>query len=227
MKKILISVIVVIIVIVVGVVWYRSMNSSPVMTAPNTTVTDANGNSTVASTATVKVNDKLSSYQNAELGFSIKYPTAWEKYETDNGVTFVMPIDSTQVSSVGKLQTDIGVASGKCAFPPVTTVKDRGTITVGSNTLNMISISNTTQGRGYFNRMYSLQKGEVCYVFTFSSVTLDPESKKLTGSNIVQAQNNNKAIINTADTSFIDMVKSFTFVASATGIDESKAPVKK
>jgi hypothetical protein len=138
-----------------------------------------------------------------------------------------MPIDKTQVSTIAKIQADINVLSSKCAFPPVTTVKDRGTITIGKSTVNMISMSNTVQGRSYFNRMYSLQHDNICYMFTFSSIALSPESKGLTGSNITQAQNNNKAITNTADTDFTNMVKSFAIVQGPAGQDEAKvAPIR-
>ena len=113
----------IIIIVFVGVLWYKSTPSST-STTPATTGTSAetNPSTPIASTATVKVSDGLSSYQNTELGFSLKYPTAWEKDETDAGPTFVMPIDTTQVSTVAKLQADIGIVSGKCAFPPVTTI---------------------------------------------------------------------------------------------------------
>ncbi len=223
MKKTTLSIgALIIIVIVIVFIWYKSSSTTTVV-AP-IPVDTSSPTAFVPVTATTKVSDKLSVYQNAELGFSVKYPTAWEKDDTDTGVTFIMPIDNNQVSTVAKLQIDLGVGAGKCAFPPVITVKDRGTLTVGSNTLNTISISNTNQGRGYFDRMYSLQKGSVCYIFRLSTITLAPESKNLTGSNIIQAQNNNKAIINTADVAFTDLVKSFTFVASATGVDESTVP---
>jgi len=43
----------------------------------------------------------------------------------------------------------------------------------------------------------------------------------LTGSNLTQAQNNNKAMVKTADADFMAMVKSFSFVAAAQGKDES------
>ena len=228
MKKTSIGTVGLLVVIVfIAVIWYKSSpsSSSPVTISPTDVVTSAD--TTVPSTATVKVSDKLSSYENAELGFSVKYPTSWEKDETDTGATFIMPIDKTQVSTLAKLQAEIGIASGKCSFPPVTTVKDRSTITVGSNTFNMISIMSTVQGRGYLNRMYSLQKGSICYVFTFSSITLDPVSKGLTGSNVTQAQNNNKAIVATADAAFTDMVKSFAFVSTPAGQDESTVPAVK
>ena len=177
---------------------------------------------------TTKVSNKLTEYKNDELGFSVKYPTTWEKAETTTGLSLIMPIDQSQVSTVVKLQSDIVAVPGKCAFPPVTTVKDRSTLVVGDQTLNMISMSNSVQGRNYFNRMYSLQKGDVCYMFTFSSISQSLTSKNLTGSDATQATNNNKAIVNNADADFTTMVKSFTFVQGPAGVDETKAsPVKK
>lgn len=177
---------------------------------------------------TTKVSAKISRYENAELGFSVQYPLAWEANNSDVGVDFIAPIDKNQVMTVAKLQSTVRVTTGKCAFPPVATIKDRGTITVGKFSLNTISMSNTVQGRNYFDRMYSLQNENVCYMFHFSSITLSPESKGLTGSNITQAKNNNQAIINTADTDFTNMVKSFVFVQGPAGQDETKvAPVKK
>ena len=134
-----------------------------------------------------------------------------------------MPIDQTQVSTVAKLEVDISTVAGKCAFPPVTTIKDRGTLVVGKSTLDMISMDNSVQGRGYFNRMYSLQSGDVCYIFAFSSITQSLTSKGLTGSNQTQATNNNKAIVNAADADFTNMVKSFAFVQGPAGVDETKA----
>jgi len=226
MKKGIIAIIAIII-IVIAIIW---IGRSPSDTTD--TNTNNNASSTSANTSTpsapvsqiVKVSSQISEYKNAELGFSVKYPTAWEKGEADAGVSFIMPIDKSQVSTLARLQADINVTSGKCAFPPVTTIKDRSTLKVGTQTLNMISMSNTVQGRGYFNRMYSLQKDSICYMFTFSSITLDPASKGLTGSNITQAQNNNKAIVNSSDIAFTDMVKSFTFVVGPQGVDETKAP---
>lgn len=225
MKKGLIA-IVVIVLVIIGIVWIgRSPAQAPGSNITNNTPTSSSTPTVSAPVSeTTKVSSQLSEYQNAELGFSVKYPTAWEKGEADMGVSFIMPIDKAQVSTVKKLQADINVNSGKCAFPPVTTIKDRGTLKVGTLTLNTISMSNTVQGRGYFNRMYSLQKDNICYMFTFSSITLDPASQGLKGSNITQAQNNNKAIVNSSDTAFTDMVKSFAFVVGPKGIDETKAP---
>lgn len=228
MKKTTISVIVIVILVIIGIIWFGR--------APSGTDNGGNSTSTLSKTnppaipvsETTKVSNKLSQFQNSELGFSVNYPSAWEADYTDTGVVFIMPIDQSQVSTVAKLEADVIVTAGKCAFPPVTTIKDRGTLAVGSNTLSMIAMSNTVQGRNYFNRMYSLQKGSICYLFTFASITQSPESKKLTGSNVTQAQNNNKAIINTADADFTNMVKSFAFVTGPQGVDETKAaPAKK
>ena len=222
MKK-AISALIVIALIIVAIVWLggRSPSTSP-STDTSTTGTPTTPSAPVSETT--KVSSQTSEYQNAELGFSVKYPTVWEKSDSDLGVSFVMPIDKNQVSTVAKLQADINVMSSKCSFPPVTTIKDRGTLKVGTLTLNTISMANTVQGRGYFNRMYSLQKDSICYIFTFSSITLDPASKGLKGSNITQAQNNNKAIVASGDTAFTEMVKTFAFVVGPQGVDETKAP---
>lgn len=214
---------VVIVVVIIGVIWYMSSSSS----TPATPDTSTGTSDSAVVSQTSKVTSKTSKYQNAELGFAVDYPSDWEVGATDTGVSFIMPIDSTQVSSMNKLQSDITVSSGKCAFPPVATIKDRGTITVAGKTLNMISMSNTVQGRSYFNRMYSLQNDSVCYFFSFASVALSPDAKGLTGSNVAQAQNNNKAITTSADTAFTDMVKSFVFVTGPQGVDETKAPINK
>ena len=228
MKKFLIS-LVVIVIVIVGIVFLGKKS--------NTLPTDLNTNvssSTVATTPdvpaieTTKVSGKTSKFQNAELGFAVNYPTTWEAQNTDTGVTFVMPIDKSQVSTISKLQSDISVSSGKCAFPPITTIKDRGTITVGSNTLNMITMSNSVQGRAYWDRMYSLDQGGLCYLFHFASIALSPASKNLTGSNLTQAQNNNKAIVASSDADFTSMVKTFTFVQGPAGQDETTvSPTKK
>jgi hypothetical protein len=227
MKKGISALIVIIIVILAIILLKGSSTPGTTPTTEQTPVVSPNEPSSSAPVSeTTKVSSQLSEYSNAELGFSVKYPAAWEKAAGDAGVSFVMPIDKNQVSTVAKLQADINVIS-KCAFPPVTTVKDRSTLKVGSLSFPAISMSNTVQGRTYFTRMYSLQQEGICYMFAFSSITLDPTSKGLTGSNVTQAQNNNKAIVAAADTAFTDMVKSFALVTPAQGIDETKAPVKK
>jgi hypothetical protein len=218
MKKIL--GIIVVVLVIGGLVWYgkgQGGNSDTGTSTPTVWVPE---------TETVKVSDKLSEFTNAELGFSVKYPSAWEEGKADSGVIFVVPLDKNQVSTVAKLQVDINVQAAKCAFPPVTTVKDRSTVTVKEKTFNMISMSNTVQGRTYFNRMYSLQKDSICYMFAFSSITQSPASKNITGSAVVQAENNNKAIVNSADAAFTEMVKSFSFVTGPQGVDETKAAPK-
>ncbi len=176
---------------------------------------------------TKKVSSSLSQYQNSELGFSLKYPNNWEKEEGNAGVNFVLSIDKTQTSTVASVNISVQVMPSNCAFPPVTTIKDKSTLKVGENNFNMISMSNTVKGLNYFNRMYSLQKDKICYMFSFASITYDPSTKGLTGSNITVAQNNNKAIVTDADSAFTEMVKSFTFIVGPQGEDETKASPKR
>jgi hypothetical protein len=197
MKKGIVVIILVIIAIILIVIFGGSSDKGTATdTGTSATPPVASGATPSAPVSeTTKVSSQSSEYQNSELGFSVKYPTTWEKSETEAGVSFIMPIDKAQVSTVAKLQADIVVTSGKCAFPPVTTVKNRDTVKVGALNFSTITMSNTVQGRGYFNHMYSLQKDTICYMFAFSSITLDPASKGLTGSNITQAQNNNKAVV--------------------------------
>ena len=217
-------IVVVVIIVIVLIIWYAAgSGSNPNNIQPPSGAAAGNQTAPVAVSETTKVSGSSSLYQNAELGFSVKYPTSWEKDETNNGVQFIMPIDQSQVSTVAKLESDIAVSGGKCSFPPVTTVKDRGTLQVGDSTLDMISMSNTVQGRSYFNRMYSLQSGDTCYLFVFSYIALDPATKGLTGSNITQAQNNNKAVMTTADAAFTGMVKTFAFVTAPAGESETQA----
>ena len=225
-KSIIIVVIVIVLVILAILSFGGSSDKSPVTPNPLDEVT---GTSTapLPVSETVKVTGSLSKYQNAELGFAVQYPSAWQRGDTNSVVQFVIPIDASQVSTVNRLEATVAVTPGKCAFPPVTTVESRGTLAVGDSTLNMIVISNKVQGRSYYNRMYSLDKTGICYFFTFTYVALSPESKGLTGSNLTQAENNNKAIRATADTAFTTMVKSLTFVAPAAGEDETKANPKK
>jgi hypothetical protein len=231
MKKSTLSIVILLAVVIIGVWYLGFMKKVPTGTDSNTGTTTAMGSSTlpVSVMETTKISSKLSKYENAELGFSVNYPTTWEMTNTNTGASFVIPLDQNQVSTVAKLQADINVYSAKCAFPPVTTIKERGTVaTDGKLSANMISMSNTVQGRSYFNRMYSLQQGGICYMFSFSSIAFSPESRGLKGSNITQAQNNNKAIINTADSDFTSMFKSFALVQGPSGQDETKvAPVKR
>jgi len=227
MKKSVVWALIVLVIIIVGIVIFGGKDKSDKNTVVNNSTTNSNVTVSVPVIENTKVSSKTSKYENSELGFSINYPTAWEAGSSDNGVSFVIKIDPAQVSTVATLQVDVNVYVSKCAFPAVTTIKDRGTVKIGDLTANMISMSNSVQGRAYFNRMYSLQKDSVCYMFKFTSVSRSTESKGLTGSNIIQAQNNNKAIISAADAEFIEMVKSFVIVQSAIGQDESKVPVKK
>ena len=228
MKKSVIWILIVLVLIITGIVIFgKDSSDKNTVVDTNTTSTDTNITSPVPVTETMKVSSKTSKYENSELGFAVNYPTVWQAENNDNGVTFVVGLDKSQVSTVATLQADINVYVSKCAFPAVTTVKDRATVKIGDLNANMISMSNSVQGRAYFNRMYSIQKGNTCFMFKFTSIAQSPESKGLTGSNVIQAQNNNKAIITATDTEFIDMVKSFVILQSAIGQDETKVPVKK
>lgn len=222
MKKSL-SIIIVLVVLGLGV-WYFGGDKS------KTPVDDGSMSPTVSApvSETTKVSDKLSEYKNEELGFSVKYPSVWEKTVGDNMVNFVIPTSKSVTNTLGKLESKIVVTSGKCAFPPVTTVKERKTITSGNLSFNMISMSNSVQGINYFDRMYSLQNEGVCYVFSFSSITLNPTTKGIKGSEATQVTNNNKAIVEASDQAFTTMVKSFAYVVGATGQDETQVvPAKK
>ena len=228
-SKIITALLVVVAIVIIASI-SMSKGSNPGTTGtPATTGTDTTVATTtpVAVSETKKLSGSLSQYQNDELGFALKYPNDWEREEGNAGVIFLIPVDQSQTSTVSTLTASVQVFSGTCAFPPVTTIKDRSTVKVGTNSLNMISMSNTVQGRVYFNRMYCLQKDKTYYMFSFASVAANPTTKGLTGSNVTVAQNNNKAIVNTADAAFTDMVKSFSFVASAQGQDETQASPKK
>jgi hypothetical protein len=223
MKKIII--LVVLIAIAGAVIW--RFNSS------NTTSSTDNSNNKeeevkVPTSQTVKVSDKISEYKNDELGFSVKYPTMWERGEAANNVTFSVITDVTKdKNTIGNLQAKIDVISGKCTFPPVTTVKERDVLKVGDLSFNMISIANTIQGRSYFSRMYSLQKDSICYFFTFSSVTLSPTSKGFVGADAQAVGARNAMLVDTTDAQFKDMIKSFKFVVGPVGQDETKVSPKK
>jgi len=195
-------------IIIVAIIWIGRSSYGP-SKSPDYSTPDSSNTAPVAVSETTKISGNLSEYQNSELGFSIKYPSAWEKEESNSGVNLIIPIDKSQVSTVNTLQANVQAMSGTCAFPPVVSVKDRSTLKSGNNSFNMISMSNTVQGRVYFTHMYSLQSGGICYMFSFASITLPSSSKNLTGSQATQATNNNKAIVNAADAAFTDMVKSF------------------
>ncbi|MBU6426895.1 hypothetical protein KGQ27_01505 [Patescibacteria group bacterium] len=219
-KSTAIIVAVIAVVVIVAIIWAGGSSNQ---NTPAEFDSTANGTSSAPVSETVKVSNTLSEYQNAELGFSVKYPSAWEKEETNSGINFIIPIDKNQVSTVATLQANIQVLSSPCEFPPVTTVQDRSTLAVGGLSLKTISMSNTVQGREYYNRMYSLQKGDICYMFSFASIALSPASKNLTSSQATQANNNNKAIVVATESDFTNMVKSFAFVTGPAGTDETKA----
>lgn len=215
--------IIVILVILGGAVWYfggkKSTDNTP-EALPSTV--------SAPLSETTKVSDKLSEYKNEELGFSIKYLSTWEIGASDASVTLVIPTAKLASNTVRKLESKVLVSSGKCAFPPVTTVKERTTLKNGDLNFNMISMTNSVQGTTYFDRMYSLQRDSICYTLSFSSITSSPASKGFKGSEATQVTNNNKAIVEGADQAFITMVKSFAYVVGPVGKDEATVvPTKK
>lgn len=221
MKKPLI-ILVVLIVLGLAVWGFKGKGTAPEQVA------DLPATAPASVSETTKASDKLTLYKNEELGFSVKYPSSWEAGVSDSGVTFVIPAPKGSSNTLKKLEAVIVLTSGKCAFPPVTTVKDRGTMKNGDLTFNTISIANSVQGTNYSDRMYSLQKDNVCYNFNFSSITISPASKGVKGSEATQITNNNKAIVEAADKAFTEVVKSFTFITGAAGTDETQVvPTKK
>lgn len=223
MKKPLILLIVL---VIVGIIIWK-FNSKTVVAPqvegqnPSTTVAPSNEPFVPISEKT-KVSEKVSEYKNGELGFAVKYPSLWKVEESPYSVTFVTLIDTSSKNSVNKLESKVEVVSGKCSFPPVTTIKERTTTKIAGLSANMISMSNSVQGQNYFDRMYTLQKGTVCYVFSFSSISLNPTAKGFSGGEVQQVNVNNKAIIESTDLQFKDLVKSFAFVIGPAGEDEAK-----
>ena len=222
MKK---SITIIVILVIIGlVVWAFGGNKTPKTPEDNTPPTT----SSAPVSETTKVSDKLSEYKNEELGFSVKYPSTWEAGVSDTVISFVVPTGKPDTNTIRKLESKIAVTSGKCSFPPVTTVKERSTLKRDALSFNMILISNSVQGNNYLDRMYSLQKENICYNLTLSSITTNPSNKGIKGSEATQLTNNNKAIIEATDQAFINMVKSFAYVVGAQGQDETQVvPTKK
>jgi hypothetical protein len=187
------------------------------------------------SVSTEKVSDKLSSYRNDELGFAVNYPTTWDIENTPGKVIFLIPREldpkspeatsiGTTSTTIGRLEATIEIISGKCAFPPITTIDEKSSITAGKSgdiAFDMISMKNTVQSRTYFNRMYSTPKGSICYIFTYSSLVSAPASKGVATSDIPKIQSANTAVSDMADKAFTEMVKSFGYVTIEGGQNEA------
>jgi hypothetical protein len=213
-------IILVLAIIVLGLVAWRynsSSSTSSVDTETGTTVS-------VPTSQTVVVSTKLSEYKNEELGFSIKYPTSWIKVESPTNVSLSIPIDEKTKNTIGVLEAKVDVQSGTCAFPPVTTVKERDTLKVGDVNFSMISLSNTVQTRKFFSRIYSLQKDSICYLFTYTANSTNPSSKGYSTADAQKISASNTTLIDSADTAFKDLVMSFKFITTDAGIDETQAP---
>jgi hypothetical protein len=220
MKNINKIIILVIAIVVLGLVAWRYNSSS----TNNTTATEETVS--VPTSQTVVVSTKLSEYKNEELGFSVKYPTEWIKVDAPTNVTFTIPVDAKEKNTLGLLEAKVDIQSGTCAFPPVTTVKERDTLKVDDMNFNMISLSNTVQSRKFFSRIYSIQKDSICYLFTFTSNSTNPTSKGFSGTEAQKVSATNTTLIDSADTAFKDFVKSFKFITTDAGIDETQAPKK-
>lgn len=223
MKKI-IAIVVVLVIIILLVLKFSASPKAPEISTPFEEST-----TTVPTSQTVKVSEKLSEYKNDELGFTIKYPTIWERIDAPSNVTFDIPAASTAANknTIGSMQAKVDIVSGKCSFPPVTTILERDTLKVGALSFNMISISNTLQGRNYFSRLYSLQKDSICYYFTYTSITLSPAAKGYVGADAQKVGAQNKTLVDTADSQFKDMVKSFAFIVGPVGKDEASVTPNK
>lgn len=223
MKKI--SILVILLLVIGGIAWrYNSSTTTNTDSSKN----DDNTTVSVPSKETIKISDKISEYKNNELGFSVKYPTLWSVEESTNGVSFFVPTDkSAEKNTVRNLKADVNVISGKCSFPAVTTVRERDTVKVDNLTFNMISIANTVQGTNYFNRIYTLQNNSICYVFTLTSVTSSPTGKGYSATDTQKIGVTNKTLVDTADTEFKDMIKTFKYITGPEGQDETKIAPKK
>lgn len=218
--------IIVIAVIIIGAALWFGTRGTPttdvvdtVKDAPvyNPDVFSDKGTSTPVS-GSVKLGN-LTEYKNLELGFSVKYPSVWTIEDALTSVGFVIPIEKNANLTVDKLQTNINVLSGKCSFPPVTTIKEQGTLTVGDKKFNMITMSNTIRTKTYYNRMYSLDKDGVCYMFGFASITTAPEKPGTAEATKINAAN--KAKIDASDKQFTDLVKTFEFIKLPDGPNEA------
>jgi hypothetical protein len=225
MKK---TLIVIVVLVIIGLVLWKVTSSPLLPPATDNTGTIPTDTTSIPSSQTIKVSDKLSEYKNDELGFSVKYPTAWEKLEAPSNVVFAVNYSTEkEKNTIGKLESKIEVVSGTCGFPPTTTIKERSSVKVKDLTFNMISMLNTVQGRNYFNRMYTLQKDSICYYFTFSSITLSPSNKGYTGADAQKVGARNVLLVDTADSQFKDMINTFSFNTAPVGQDETKLAPKK
>jgi hypothetical protein len=212
-----IVVIVLVAIIIIIVKSYQNYEKGPTSGSAETT---ANSSASVSPVENSKLSSSLSQFKNEELGFSVNYPTSWQTESAPAGVTFIIP-DQFPQTTIGTLDASIQVLSGNCAFPPVVTIKDKGTMNVGNLTLNTVSMKNSVDGRGYFDQLYSLQKGNVCYMFTFESVTINPTTKGFSTSDVPKINANSQAQIDNANAQFKSVVQSFTFVQPPVGQPET------
>jgi hypothetical protein len=223
MKK---SISIIVVLIIIGsVAWFFTRGNDSVKES----VTNAGGTISVNPTSMTKVTDLISMYRNDELGFSVQYPTAWTSEASASGVLFGIPTGAAVAgeNTMNKLQVNIDVVPGTCAFPQVTTIAERDTIKVNDIAFNMIAMKNSVQGRQYFNRMYSTPKGSVCYMFNFASIATNPSSKGFTADKLDKVNLANKNLADAADAAFQKLVKSFAYVTTPDGENEALHSSKK
>jgi hypothetical protein len=223
MKKqsIIWTVVVIVLIVIVVVIIHAYQNYEMGPGGVGSAAIGSNGpTSSVSPVENSKLSSSLSQFKNEELGFSVSYPTNWQTESAPAGVTFIIP-DQFPQTTIGTLDASIQVLSGNCAFPPVVTIKNKGTMNVGDLTLNTISIQNSVDGRNYFDQLYSLQKGNVCYMFTFESVTVNPTTKGFSTGDVPKINANSLSHINDANAAFKTVVSSFAFVTPPAGEPET------
>ena len=217
MKKSNIIIGVGIIIVLIAIFAWTRHSSTPAGLTPAAATAALNGNNapTVSAsvTQTSTVSGTLSKYQNAELGFSVQYPTEWAVAETASGPTFTIPLTSRS-TTISSLSASIFALAGKCMFPQIasSSIKENTTVNAGGFTYGMISAVSSAKGLNYSNRMYTLQQGTAanpfCYVFSFSGV-----SKSINSADT--------SAISAADSAFSAMVKTFALVTGPTGDSET------
>ena len=82
-------------------------------------------------------------------------------------------------------------------------------------------MQNSVDGRNYFDQLYSLQKGNVCYMFTFESVTINPTTKGFSVADVSKINANSQSHIDDANAAFKAVVQSFAFVTPPAGEPET------
>ena len=219
-KQSIVWTVVVIVLIAIIIIIVRAYQSYEMGPGGSSGISEASSSLSVSPVVQSQLSSSLSQFKNEELGFSVNYPSNWQTESAPAGVTFIIP-DQFPQTTIGTLDASVQVLSGNCAFPPVVTIKDQGTLNVGDLAFNTVSMQNSVEGRNYFDQLYSLQKGNVCYMFTFVSVTINPTTKGFSTSDVSKINANSQSHINDANAAFKAVVQSFAFVAPPVGEPET------